>query len=244
LRKLYLILHNLIYITYLAELLPLILFLIFFNKIKSTEIRVFFVYTIVFALFLSISIYTRFFLKNLNLQLIVNRISLVVEFIFLSIFFYYSLSNKYRKWIFIIWSIIFFSYSIYDYNISKSGYFSFIPLVIECLFFLVVIVNFFYEKIQYSISAPIYNSPVFWISVAFLIYFSGNFFLFLLSNSMFKNQNFKDLYTLIYSSVTIFKNIFLCVAVITNRELVNQQQMEAKPIDIDLGTFNPIKKNL
>jgi hypothetical protein len=61
---------------------------------------------------------------------------------------------------------------------------------------------------------------------------------------MFKNENFKPQYTLIYSIVTIFKNIFLCIAVITNKDLVNQQQMEAKPIDIDLGTFNPYNKNL
>jgi hypothetical protein len=61
---------------------------------------------------------------------------------------------------------------------------------------------------------------------------------------MFRNQNFKDQYTLIYSSVTIIKNIFLCTAVIANKELVNQQQMEAKPIDIDLGSFTPFKKTL
>jgi hypothetical protein len=206
--------------------------------------RVFFAYTLIFALFLCISIYTRLFLKEINLQLIVNRISLVVEFILLSLFYYYSLSNRYRKWFFLCSTLIFIIYSLYDFIISKSGYFSFVPLVIECLFFLIIIVYFFYEKIQYNISTPIYTAPIFWVSLAFLIYFSGNFFLFLLSNSLFKNQNFKIQYTLIYSSVTIIKNIFLCSAVITNKDLVNQQQLEAKPIDIDLGTFNPLKKTL
>ena len=243
-KKLNLILQNLIYITYLAELLPLLLFLIFFNKIKSTDVRVFFIYTLIIALFLCLSIYTRLLLKNINLQLIVNRISLVVEFILLSILYNFSLINKFKKWFFAISSILFLVYSSFDFIISKPGYFSFIPLVIECFFFLLVIIYFFYEKIQYNVSKPIYSSPLFWVSVAFLIYFSGNFFLFLFSNSMFKNQNFKIQYTLIYSSVTIIKNIFLCTAVIANRELVNQQQMEAKPIDIDLGSFNPNKKTL
>ena len=61
---------------------------------------------------------------------------------------------------------------------------------------------------------------------------------------MVNDPNFRNQFTIIYGSVTIIKNIFLCTAVIANRELVNQQQMEAKPIDIDLGSFNPIKKTL
>jgi hypothetical protein len=147
-------------------------------------------------------------------------------------------------WIFIPPVFIFILFSIYDYYISAPGHFSFKPLVLECLYFLSIIVFFFYQKIQISTSTPIYNSPVFWISVAFLIYFSGNFFNFLLSNSMYNDQKFKVLFTIIYSSVTIIKNIFLCSAVITNRDQVNQQQMEAKPIDIDLGSFTPLKKTL
>ena len=243
-KKLYLIIQNLIYITYLAELLPLFLFLIFLSKIKSTEIRVFFLYSIIFSLFLCLSIYTRICLKNINLQLIINRTFLVLEFILLSAFYNFSLSNEHRKLIFSISVILFSSYSLYDYLLSKPEDFSFIPLVIECLFFLLVIVYYFYEKIKYNISSPIYYAPVFWVSVAFLIYFSGNFFLFLFSNSMFKNVDFKIEYTIIYGTVTIIKNIFLCTAVIANKELVSQQQMEAKPIDIDLGSFNPIKKSL
>ena len=237
-------LQYLVYLTYLAELFPFILFLIFFKKIKSTDIRVFFLYTFVLALSICISIYLKFYLKDGSSRLILNRIFLVLEFIFLSIFYNYSITNKYKMWIFFPSTIIFIILSIQDYLVSFSSNFSFIPLVIECLFFLLVIVYFFYEKIQHSISTPIYTSPVFWISVGFLIYFSGNFFLFLFSNSMYKDENFKTQYTLIYSIVTIFKNIFLCTAVITNKDLVNQQQMEAKPIDIDLGTFNPYNKNL
>ena len=61
---------------------------------------------------------------------------------------------------------------------------------------------------------------------------------------MVNDPNFRNQFTIIYGSVTIIKNIFLCTAVIANKELVSQQQMEAKPIDIDLGSFNPIKKSL
>lgn len=101
-----------------------------------------------------------------------------------------------------------------------------------------------YEKIQYSISSPIYYLPSFWVSVAFLIYFSGNFFLFLFSKSMFKNPDFRAQYTLIYSSVTIMKNIFLCTAIITNSNVVDNDTKANRKIDVDLDAFNQLTNPL
>ena len=243
-KKLYLILQNLIYITYLAELLPLLLFLIFLNKIKSTEIRVFFLYSITFTLFLVLNILLKFFLNDSIHLLTANRFFLLSEFTFLAIYYNYILTFKHKKYLFLLFTIAFFLYSFYDFYTSVPGKFSYVPLVFESLFFLLVIVYFFYEKLQFSVTSPIYFSPNFWISVAFLIYFSGNFFIFLFVRSMVNDPNFRNQYTIIYGTVTIIKNIFLCTAVIANKELVSQQQMEAKPIDIDLGSFNPIKKSL
>ena len=232
--------QNLIYITYLAELLPLILCLIFFKRIKSTELKVFFFYTASTAFFLCLVLYFNFFLKDFLHRLIVNRIFLAMEFTFLSLYFYRVLISGMKKVIFPVAVTVFLLYSGYDYYISKPGEFSFIPLVIECLFFLLVIIFYFYEKIQYHISSPIYYSPGFWISVAFLIYFSGNFFLFLFSKSMFKDPNFRIQYTTIYSTVTIIKNIFLCTAVGVNAYLIKEEEKNSGlPIDIDLGSFNP-----
>lgn len=232
--------QNLIYITYLAELLPFILCLIFIKKIKSLELKVFFFYTAAFAFFLCLSLYFKFQVKNPTLQLIVNRFFLIVEFTFLSLFYNYGLNYRYKNIISFSAITLFIGYSTYDFYMSKPGEFSFIPLVIECLFFVFVIVYYFYERMQYSISSPIYYSPGFWISVAFLIYFSGNFFLFLFSKSMLTNPSFRQQYIIIYGVVTIIKNIFLCVAIAVNAYLVNHEIKSELPVDIDLGTFNPL----
>ena len=242
-KKLPPILQNLIYITYLAELLPFILCLVFIKKIKSTELKVFFLYTATFAIFLGVSLYFKFFLKNPFYQLLVNRIFLVVEFTFLCIFFKIILTYKYKTAISIVAILFFLLFSFYDYYVSKLGEFSFIPLVIECLFFVSVIVYFFYEKIQYNISSPIYYSFSFWISLAFLIYFSGNFFLFLFSKSMYKNPEFRIEFTIIYSSVTLIKNVLLCIAILVNNYNVKKEMNNSIPLDIDLGTFNPLSQH-
>jgi hypothetical protein len=172
---------------------------------------------------------------------LVNRAYLVVEFSLLSLFYFYTIRSRFRKWVFLLASVFFLIYSLLDFYASKPGEFSFIPLVLECFFFLLVIVYFMYEKVQYNISSPIYYLPGFWISVAFLIYFSGNFFLFLFSKSMFKNPDFKAQYTLIYSTITIIKNIFLCASIITNAHYLEEKKT-ATNIDIDLGTFHPLQK--
>lgn len=236
--------QNLIYLTYLAELLPLLLCLFFVKRIKSTELKVFFFYTLSTAFLLCLVIYYNFVRKDFVHRLVVNRVFLAVEFCFLSVYYYKVLVSGFKKVIFPVCITVFLLYSGYDYYFSKPGEFTFIPLVIECLFFLLVIIYYFYEKIQYHISSPIYYSPGFWISVAFLIYFSGNFFLFLFSKTMFKDPNFRIQYTTIYSTVTIIKNIFLCTAIGVNAYLVKEEEKKSGlPIDIDLGTFNPLANN-
>ena len=73
---------------------------------------------------------------------------------------------------------------------------------------------------MYNFTIPLYQLPSFWISVAFLVYFSGNFFLFLFSKVIENEPGFADQYTLIYSSITIIKNIFLCIALIINKKTI------------------------
>ena len=200
-------------------------------------------YTTVFAFFLCLSIYFKFISSNGILRLLANRFFLITEFSLLSFFYYTCISGKRIKIIFKLSVISFFLYSLYDYFITKPGDFSFIPLVIECLYFLLVIVYFFYNKIQNDLNTSIYYQPVFWISVGFLIYFSGNFFLFLFSRSMINDPGFRIQYTIIYDSVTIIKNIFICTAIIVNTKIDEQISNLNKNINIDLDTEYPLIKN-
>jgi hypothetical protein len=61
---------------------------------------------------------------------------------------------------------------------------------------------------------PLFQTFVFWFAVAFIINFAGNFLLFVYSETSNKETDFKNNYTIIYSTVTILKNILLCLAVI------------------------------
>jgi hypothetical protein len=116
----------------------------------------------------------------------------------------------------------------------------FFPLISEYLILLVFIIYFFFEVLQETVVEPIYHKAIFWISVAFIINFSGNFFLLLYSIKSFDNEMFRNTFTIIYSSVTILKNILLCISV-TVKESRQDNLSSHDPIDIDLDSFHPIK---
>jgi hypothetical protein len=116
----------------------------------------------------------------------------------------------------------------------------FFPLISEYLILLVFIIYFFFEVLQETVVEPIYHKAIFWISVAFIINFSGNFFLLLYSIKNFDNEMFRNTFTIIYSSVTILKNILLCISV-TVKESRQDNISPPDQIDIDLDSFHPIK---
>lgn len=241
-KKLIPILQNLIYTTYLAELLPFSTSLFFLKKINSRGVKVFFFYVLAMAFFLCLSLYFKLIQNDKPHQLLVNRVFLLAEFALLSRYYYYQLQHKQRKVIFLSATIAFACYSIFDYLTAKSPLdFSYMPLVVECLFFACVIIYFFYEKIQYNVSTPILNTSEFWISVAFLLYFAGNFFLFLFSKSLLNNPSFRAQYIIIYGTITITKDILLTVAILVHVYFSRNKNRLNDPIEIDLGTFNPLQ---
>jgi hypothetical protein len=139
----------------------------------------------------------------------------------------------------VIYSIIpFVLYCLYDYLSAKEPGFAFLPLVIECLTLLIVLIYIFYEKMNYLLDTPIYQTSFFWIAVAFIIYFAGNFFLFLYSQNSYHDETFQIQYTVIYSCVTILKDVLLCISTfIKDKSEIKTSQM----IDAPLDFFQPIK---
>lgn len=237
--------QNLIIVTYFFELLPFILCGIFYKKIFATkEGKAFFVYVFIYAVIILLVLLFRYFLDNRIVTALLKRFAIIIEFTLLCIYYSNILIDKNFKKLFYVVIPSFTFLSFYDYYVSVERVISFIPLVIECLFFLILIIYFFYEKIQYNLSTPIYHSMNFWISTAFLIYFSGNFFLFLYSKAAVKNEAFKIQYNLIYNFFTIVKNLLLSIAIIiNNRYDINSDDLLIQPeLNDSLDSFSTYNK--
>ncbi len=77
--------------------------------------------------------------------------------------------------------------------------------------FILLLLYYFYEKMAVVSKIPLYNSITFWICVGLFIYFTGNFFFYVMSSSI-KDLSLKNLMVGIYATVSITKDIILSLA--------------------------------
>ena len=143
----------------------------------------------------------------------------------------------------ILFSAILFAI-FWTYNFSKTNlekfHFDFIPLIIESLFFMALIIYYFYEIMRYNYATPLFQLPSFWISVGFIIFFSGSFFLLLYAKTRFSEPEFDTQFAIITSILTIIKNLLLCVALFVNKNLVTYKDNNTLAPNLNLDTFHPL----
>ena len=234
--KLPIIIEILRNLNYLSEILPFFFCLLFFKKINSKEIKVFFIYTIASLFFFILSFSAAKFYREYFY--IIVSISLVVQFIILSILYFHIIKNTKIKKIIILGAIFYIFFWIYNFLKSNYADLDTTPFAVECIFFTFLIVYYFYEIMRYSLDTQLFELPSFWISVAFLINFSGTFIVFLLGKSLI--NEFPSQYTVIVCTITIIKNILLCIAVIANKSLIVPKNYSSLPSDLDLDNFQPL----
>jgi hypothetical protein len=139
---------------------------------------------------------------------------------------------------------LFFIYNIYDYLKNGNDVFGDIPTVFEFLLFIIFIILYFFESMQTQIEEPVYKNTIFWICVGLFVYFSGNFFyIVLVENSKNENESVRNQLKIIYSVVSIIKNLILGFAIFNhNSSENNNTNPNPFPQDIDLDAITPNKK--
>ncbi|NOT93120.1 hypothetical protein [Ferruginibacter sp.] len=108
--------------------------------------------------------------------------------------------------------------------------------------FVALTIYFFFEKMKQDANESLFTTFIFWVAVAFLINFSGIFLLFVYSETLNKEPDFKTNYAIIYSTVTIIKNFLLCIAA-TMKENPNGKKNNGNELlkDMNPAIFNPTK---
>jgi hypothetical protein len=222
LKKLLLIQKILFHITLFSEALPFIALLLFFKRIPNKGKREFFIYSLITAVSVLCLFLFNIVYPNKNIYYLIVRIHRAIEFSLLTYIYALFLRNAIIKKIFILAIIPFIIFCLVDYISSKGPQLPYVQFLIECLFFIIVIIYFFFEKMKQEANEPLFQTFIFWFAVAFIINFAGNFLLYVYSETSNKDADFKTNYTIIYSTVTIIKNILLCIAV-TIKEIPNKQ---------------------
>ena len=207
----------------------------------TKEKKVFFLYTLCIAILITTAFIIRYVYNNRETYYLVVRVYNVIEYSLLAYFFSLYIQNKFIKNILLYSTIAYLIFCVYSFIKAKVPEMPFIPLTVEHILLLIFIIYYFFEVMQETVVEPIYQRAIFWISVAFIINSAGNFFLFLYSQNSFNDEIFKKQYTLIYTTVTVIKNLLLCLSIV-----IKEKKDTLPPdslFDIDLDALNPIKNN-
>ena len=129
----------------------------------------------------------------------------------------------------------FLLFAIIDYILfSKPLEWDSIVSGVECIIVLCLCIYYLYSQIKTANNLLIYSTFNFWVVIAFLIYFSGTFFLYLMTDRMMQSVSFQKMYFVINISFNILKNILLCVAMTMKLNPVNRQKSLIPELDDDL----------
>lgn len=205
----------------------------------TKEKKVFFLYTILIAILVVVGFSLLYLFKSSENYYLVVRVYIVIEYTLLAYFFSLFIKKTTIKRFLLFTPVAFFLFCVYDFIIEKIPGLPFLPASVAHILLLCFIIYYFFEVMQNSVIEPIYQRAIFWISVAFIINSSGNFFLFLYSRTSFDDDTFKSQYTIIYTTVTVIKNVLLCISIMIKEN--KPVETLHHPLDIDLDTFNPIK---
>lgn len=192
--------------------------------------RVFFIYltTLAFFSFLLLILRESGYKSTYGLKL--QALYPIFETGLISYFFYRILKTKNMGLVLLLGNIFLLFFFIPPL-FQKLDKLPFLPLALEEIFFMLVILFVLYEKIKFFSEQPIYNVANFWISLGFLINFSGTFFLFLFSISVpNKDLIFIKQYNTVVACFAVIKNILFCIAIYTNNINAKRQKSERKDV--------------
>jgi len=160
----------------------------------------------------------------------------ILEYSFVCYFLYLILPKGIIKKIIPFAWIGFLLFAFGDYIFFSEEYqFDSITSGIEALIVLMLSMAYLFSQVRSNNSLLVYSTFNFWVVISFFIYFSGTFFLDLMTEKMMVNISFQKMYFVINISFNILKNLLLCVAMTMKLNGVVKEQKKVIPdLDDDL----------
>ena len=214
-------------------------FLLFKRKSKEKALRVVLFYILYCIVNEGMSFYLQSFGSPNTVYLFL--LFTIVEYSFFCYFIYLILPNNLvKRSVPFVW-IGFLLFAFIDYAFfSKAQEFDSIASGIESIIVLMLSIYFLFSQVKGANSLLIYSTFNFWAVIAFLIYFSGTFFLYLMTERMMHDVSFQKQYFVINISFNILKNLLLCVAMTMRLNTVKQEKSVIPDLDDDFYIQNKI----
>jgi len=147
----------------------------------------------------------------LGSEILSYRLFTVVEFLIFICFIYINASNKKIKKIALLSVLVFFISLIIDLGKFNVYDFDSLPSGVESILIITLTIICIREKLM---SEKMLTQIDIWVHFANLLYFSGLFFLFILSQKNIHNSEFANIFSIATAVFNIIKNLIYSTGII------------------------------
>jgi len=123
---------------------------------------------------------------------------------------------------------LFILFSLFDLKNSNVSQFDSTSTALECILFIGFSIVYFYDRIS-KVDGFVYDAPEFWVIFGIMIYFSGNFFIFIFAQNNLNENAFKKTFNTINALTSIIENIMFLVAFILAKRKSIPLKTKKKP---------------
>lgn len=203
----------LLYLSLFLGFVPIVISVFYQKKTRSLRI---------ISFYLLITLFTDLFLNPIskiyfNSPFVGAKIFTAVEFGLVSLYLYPLIQLKIKKSIFILFSSIFVITIITENILIDNQNFDSVSTGVSALLILILSILYLFSRVSYNPNLEIFkiDSPFLIIS-SIIIYFSGTFFIYILTKNNFFDENFRISYSLINALVLIIRNLIIVVVFLKN----------------------------
>jgi hypothetical protein len=198
-----------VYLATGADVLILLLLLLFFRKCKHEKS----LWAIFAYCFLSIAInhFIDVFYKN-NFKYFFYALYTVIEFFTFTYLIWQEIKSQRFKKIMIVISILFLTFIVLYYSLEKYRIIDSIPIGLETILVLIGCFYYLFEQMNDTNNLFIYSKYQFWIISGIMIYLAGCFFIYIFGSQL--DKEFLVKYWFLTNIFYIIKNIFFCTAIL------------------------------
>lgn len=206
-----------------ADILIVLLFLVFFKKTKDDKgITCIAVYCF---LFLLINYLADFVLPNF--VHFFYSLFTYVEYSAFSYFLWLNTKHPVFKRLISYISIIFLILLTFYYFTTPFRSLDSVPIGVETIIILVFCFYYLYEQMNDTSNLFIYNKYQFWVITGMMIYLAGSFFIYIFANQL--DTKFLQKYWFLTLVFYVIKNIFFAIGFLLNTKPKNNSNAELKP---------------
>jgi len=193
-------------ISFIAGILPIVFFLLFFRRNMEGGYWVIFVYCILS--FVADSAFRIPSIKHYSFY-VLSALT-IIEYSLFSLFLYFSYKSRLFKTILIVCSLLFYVIAVINILSKRSASFDSLSASLEASLIILFSIFFLYEQINDPTIIYVYSSKKFWVIIAFLLYFSSILFLFIYAVTLTSQQH--KSYWRINNIFDTIKNLLFTVA--------------------------------